>query len=275
MNKINEKISWKELLVGLGIYLGTDYIIKDYKNYSFLSTLYDVVNTDNTDQKLSEKVKDAIINDVKESNLFNEYGKDYILDSLRKTKVVITDKDFLLENSNGFYIHLPNVIENFKIVNFLTMYKKPNYENIIFIHKESINNNIFESVLTHELYHYVDKLLSNRNEKIFTDYSYLTKEKLELKLNKIIDNDILNIMNKQGFSNDIIGEILNNRDYLTSNKEIFARVNTLRSNLKRDGYIENINQEINEVIIRNYIKYNLLNEKDIIDDIIISLIIFK
>lgn len=276
-DKINEKVTWKELLVGFGIFIGTNYVIKDYKNYTFLNDLYNIANSDKINDSLSLEVKQRIINDVKESELFAKYGKDYILDSLQKVNIIITDKD-IFDGSRGFYIHLPNILEHFKIINLLTFYKKPNSDNIIFIHNKTLEDKAFDYVLTHELYHYVDKLLENRNEVLFTNYDSLNKIEIERKLQIIIDKDVLDIMRKSNFDKDIINELLDNKEYLTSNKEIFARVNTLRSNMKKEGIIQNINQELNDVLIKNYITNNITKKENIesvVGDIIISLIILK
>lgn len=277
MNSIDEKVSWKELVIGLGIYLGANYVIKDYKNFNFINNLYDIANSEIKDDSLSLEVKKRIINDVKESAIFVKYGREYILDSLQKTKIIITDKN-IFDESNGFYIHLPNMLEHFKVVNFLTLHKKPNVDNIIFIHKKTLDQQNFDEILIHELYHYVDKLLENRKDHFFTDYTYLTKELLEAKLEKIIDKEYLEVFEEHGIRDEIINGILNDKDYLTSNKEIFARVNTLRSNLKRDGFITDINQEINEKMVKNYITHNLISHANLyklLDDITISLIILK
>jgi hypothetical protein len=274
---INEKVTWKELLIGLGVFLGTKYIIKDYKNYTFLNSLYNIANSELKDDSLSLEVKQRIINDVKESDLFAKYGKDYMLDSLQKATIIITDKD-IFDESNGFYIHLPNILENFKIINLLTFHKKPSSDNIIFIHNKTLEDKSFDGVLTHELYHYVDRLLENRNEALFTNYDSINQVELEKKLNRIIDKDVLGIMKKINLDKDIINDLLDNKEYFTSNKEIFARVNTLRSNMKKEGIIKNINEELNDDIIRSYINENIIKEENIesvISDITISLIILK
>ncbi len=249
IEKINEKVSLKSIIIGLSFFIGTKFVLKTYDNYKFVKELYDVINNDvmnSSEALLVDKVKNDLIENVKKSDLFNKYGKEYILDSLKSSTIKISKSELLLSKSNGFFFHLPVIKEHFKLVNILTSYKKPKSENVIVIEKRLLEDyDYFESVLVHELYHYIDHLYKESGGKYSNMFFYekfldtkitdgsLDKAYLNNKMLKIFGKDALNIFIKTTLDNEFFDILKNDIDYYKSDKELYARINTLIFNMKK------------------------------------------
>jgi hypothetical protein len=244
MGNINEKIKLKDLILGLGVFLGTDYIMNDYNNFKFVNKLYNTINysEESSDEKNKiEKIRKMVIDEVKNSNHFNKYGKDFIIDSLKTATIKISDSDILLDKSNGFFIHLPDIKSNFKMIDMLTKNKKPSMENVIVIQKNLFDDySYLKAVLVHELYHYIDHLyISIRFNRISNSFNYdeyldhniiknkFDKKYIKNKIKFLFEDEIFGILIDTGIVDELCDSIIKKYNYYSSNIELYSRINTM------------------------------------------------
>jgi len=80
--KINEKINWYNFLLAFGISYAT---VSNYQDYSVLKRLYNVINSpssipSNKDSVIINNIKIDVLNNIRNSNLFNKFGKQFVID---------------------------------------------------------------------------------------------------------------------------------------------------------------------------------------------------
>ena len=264
--QLNEKVTWKQLLIGLGLLQS----VLTYKEYKQIKKVYDVINSSQNlstkDQEKINKIRDSVISEIKSSNLFNRFGKEFVLDSIRNTQFLISDLSISTENTVACYINLDPLKS--RLVSKLA--EEPPSDNYIIIRKsyyEKASYNEISQTITHELYHYLDKLIGNKN-KYYSDIVNIDKfvenpSKEEAKL-KIKDLLALSDDNPKELIDQITTEIysicMENSDYYASNHEIFTRFKTMKSDMIKLGIIKDINQRVDivnengEIPVRRYIQ---------------------
>lgn len=258
---LNEKIKWKDLLIGLIMFNSTFMIKNTYIDYKTARQLYDIVNSPDyilkdSDKKLIDNIRKNIIDDIKISPLFKNLDREYIVDSIQNATIRISEPNMILKNvSAACFISLSNIERN-KFI-----YKKYiSKENIIIINKEYINYPDLSSLLTHEIYHYIDKLYGEQDD-------YTSNINLNEFLDKLIlsDDDYANSkikylfkLNNQEIKKihtvDLLKIYRDDYDYYTSNKEIFARWKTLKSKIVRTGILKDMNDNLTEEKLNLYLK---------------------
>ena len=269
-NNMNEKISWNKFLLSLLIgyigYSNINKIYKDYKQNKEIHYLYNIINSTTNyptgeEKEIIENTRNEVIDQIKQSDLFNKFGKPYIIDSIKTATIKIADIDIDIISSDvaAAYIYLEPFTkqlqshDNFKDI-------KTTKSNVILINKNFLDSNDLSDMLTHEIYHYVDKLYDSIYVSTKLDLSQFIDKKIQNKnylKNKfsIINTGIPYDELKDDKLKDLIIQYFDTYDkgdieYLTKPEEIYARWKTLKSKL------------IDSKIIQDY--KNIITTKDII-----------
>ena len=277
---MNEKISWKHLLIGLGIYSATQNIISNYKNYSYLTKMYNTLNSPlkKGDKEIIEETRSKLIENVRNSNLFKRFNRESIIDSLKSITIRIVDTLQI-----GGTIGLPNgeysgVCINIDKSNFTNkLMKPPDGENFILIERYTLNDkyNHFDDVLCHELYHYIDRLYNGKNEyysksinleqffdKKINDIKY-AKSKIRYLLFLIGKDEKYNAKDLVDTDVDVeYNRLIDMKEYFQGHSEIFTRFNTTKERMIKFGIIKSMNDRINDTIVSKYM-VKMLQKKDI------------
>lgn len=117
-----------------------------------------------------------------------------------------------------------------------------------------MNKPNISSTITHEIYHYLDKLIGDENVSYseeaelnkFADIKVNNKEYAIKKLSALLfgkfpdnkDSDLMNVLE------DVYRDIKNDKKYYTSSSEIFARYEALKYDMIKAKIIFDINDEI-------------------------------
>lgn len=278
---INEKISLKNILFYLSLlyigHHGYDY----YKGYSNLKKFYNEVNSQlnipvGEDKNKIEEIRNNTISQIENSDLFNNYNKKILIDSLKNINIhfiTIREGDIIEESVAAMFIQIDSLTEDIK-KSYLFKYAdlESNYNNIILINNNNKDDENLPEMLTHEIYHYVDALLDKLSSKIdFTEFIDINITKEDNKRYLIDKMSRLFSLNKEKLNKSekvqniilqLTNSIAQDIDYLSKNQEIFARWKTLKSKLQKYGYIEHISDKINSDIIYDYMNsddYNYLD----------------
>ena len=181
-----------------------------------------------------------------------KFNKKWLLDSLQDIHFKIIDSiDFTSANKNdevqGCYFYIKPLKHGFKS----KLAGEPPEDNIIIIKRSYLKNKELDEILIHELYHYVDRLTKYKYDTIdsFLDKRALVDDKYSLnKLVNIItannynyDDTILDSAMKK-YILDLYNGYKDDRKYLTSKDEVFARWHSFKSELLKAGYINNIDE---------------------------------
>ena len=266
--KINEKISWYEMLIILGItYFGVRDISKNIQIHNKLTSIYNDINSPKSEPvgkelKQVELIRSQLIEKVSKMNRFKKFNQNWILDSLKTIHFKILDNmtEFGTKNSSavGCYIYLPGFKKDYPLHHKIL--SPPIFDNVIIIDRRLLNDSDCADVVTHELYHYIDRLtggVKTLSDKI--DISqFLDKEIMTNKLYGAKKLVLINGATLDGASSEKIKDVENildmfNFNYLTSNEELFARWETFKLRLLKNGYINNINECPTIDDISNYI----------------------
>lgn len=250
--EVNEKIKWSNLLFALGLaYIG----ISKYGEYNKIKDIYQVVNsneaTPTSDESIwIEKIRSEVIDQIKVSNLFKKFDKDYIIDSIQNINFRIVDDQIPFSKSaRACYIYIKPLKGKYT---YLLQDQIPSGENFIIINRESMRDSNYDEVVVHEIYHYFDRLLTGGEER------YSEEKKISQFIDTKLDDErytkkkIMVLMlfanNKGESENEIVDalydEWMNNRKYFVSEPELFARYKTLKHQMVKGGYISSINESV-------------------------------
>lgn len=254
---INEKITWKDFLVMVGLSLGANFIGSEIKLHNQLNRVYHEVNSTQSDPRGEEKsevekVRNDVIINIQNSELFKKFGKQYVIDSIKSVHFkILDDVSFLDSKILACYIHLPLFKEAHPIQYKYTS-EKPSLENVIIVRRNALDEKDYAETITHELYHYLDNLVDYKSKKVdmskFIDDRVATDD--EYAFTKMIGLLAVPRRNIDKESNSGIKETMTSYikefkkqfKYLSSNSELFARWKTFKSKLLELGYIKDINQ---------------------------------
>lgn len=283
MYKINTMIEkiWKNVLIYLTLLIFVNHIInfyEEYRVYREVKDFYEKIssienNPIGFDKEKIEKIKIETIQNIKESEQFNKLGKDFILDSLQSAKIKILEPKgylFLKKTTAAFFIQLGDFEESIKNDFLLKRIEPSPYKNLIIINKKYLEDDDLPEILTHEIYHYVDalfgddKYLSDKlNLSEFIDKNIIDNKSYLKKKASIIFN-IVNTENEElkNLSNKLSLSTIKNVEYLSNNREIFARWKTFKTKLIQKGYIENINSDVTLNIVLEYCEKSRTNIED-------------
>ena len=265
IDRFDEKMTWKQFLVGLSIYVGTTHIMKDVKLYN----MYHQINSPASNPKeeeigLIESIREKVISNVQSSDLFNKFGKKYVIDSLKKVAFkVVNSRDYysnIDKISMACYINLPS----FKATSIESpLLSEPSMDNLIVINRDFIKKDDYPQILTHEIYHYLDKLLAKNGSRYLSneiDMSQFIDLKIKDKDYAIKKFLLINCFDIKNHPNDIIYQYGNDwykmkKDeisYYGSDVELFARWKTFRTKLIEMRYTKD-GKSITLDDISNYI----------------------
>lgn len=282
---INEKIGWKEILVSLVILFGARKAINTYREYDYLKSVYSKINskesipTKEESEKL-ESIRLNLIEDIESDDKWDKFDKTGILDSIRNIKFKVMDSDkYINDISLACYINIESMKNNRKYLKpFLNT---PSENDVIAIRRDVLDRKDISLVVSHELYHYLDKLIKLNKEfsnfidwKVKSDDQYASKKYSILSKNAIIDFssniDLFSMSNKSGqevdlyqICKDYVDPYKDKFKYYSSNKEVFARWFTLKTDMFRKGIISNVSQDIKIEDISRYLdKCNEMGDFD-------------
>lgn len=270
--QVNEKISWKNLLIALGVCFLGDIQIKNYKTIK--STYNDIINSrelTNNEKDTIEKIRANIIDIIKSDDKFLKFNRPYILDSLKTIQFKIVDKIDVGQSDEiaaACYINLDVAKDNW-MYDHIFKNSPISRDNFIIISRKSMNEKMLADYIVHEMHHFLDKLLGDGknslsndlnpkvniiDKKVLTDKNWAL-DKLSMisttyKYNEL-PPDLKELIYQQ------YNDIMSRRKYLTSNSELFARWRTYKHNLLKNGFISNINQKITtDIIVRSFDIYS-------------------
>lgn len=275
-DSINEEldISWRQLLVGIGIMCTLRYYIKDNKITTKQTDkiIYDISNKPTTKEEfLIINFKKSLINDISSTNRLDSIKKDFIIAKIREIKFVCVDTEtmeFIGSEKGVMACYIKHFDEN------------GNKVSAIIIDKKRLNSLGSEQVVIHELRHLVDDIMSDRNSVPYSEFTnivdildkdiVLQNDKGIKKLQSKIDfyskqlveiaikTKISDIKNPEGrelainavddfkdqFQSMFDDE--NTTDYLTSPAEVYVRFHGLKRWMIQNGYLADMNDVITQ-----------------------------
>lgn len=271
--QIDEKISWQNLIIALGI---TAFSVVNYREYNTLKKIYKAVNSEQSipsksDSLIIEKIRLEVIEKIRTSNIFNKFNKSFILDSISKVDFRVVESIDFTRESNGCYINLKRMKDLRKNV----LLDVPSKDNFIVIERRVLSKKNAYSTISHEIYHYFDKLLGK------DDYKYSHDIKLDTFIDKNLENKKYCLKKISGLigapveekdkkaHNLLLDELYkalkSEKNYYNNTSEIFVRYKTLKDDMIRLGIINNVNSKITATEILILLdKYTFLDRLDIL-----------
>jgi len=182
-DRINEEldISWRQLLIGIGIMCTLRYYLKDTKitTKETDKIIYDISNKPTTNEEvLITKFKKDLINDISTTNKLDTINKDLIISKIKEIKFVCVDTE-TMEFIGGEKGVMACYIRHFD--------ERGNKVKAIIVDKQRLNSLGSEQVVIHELRHLVDDIMSDKD----IPYSEFTN------IVDILDKDIV-LQNDKG-----------------------------------------------------------------------------
>jgi len=250
---LNEKINWANLLIAFGISYA---ILTNYREYKTLKKIYTAVNSPESvpsgkDVILINKIKNEVLDNIEKSDLFNKFGKQFVLDSIRNTSFKIVDTIDFLGSEEG-YMTLACFLDISKIKNQIKnhLLDVPSGDNFIIIQRSTMRKPNAASSITHEIYHYLDKLIGgnkNYSEKSklsrFIDTRVDNKESAIRKLSIILFEEMPDAK-KMPMLEYTYKDVTIDREYFSSDVEIFARYKTLKHDMVKQGVLSDSNEKL-------------------------------
>ncbi len=146
----------------------------------------------------------------------------------------------------GFFIDIKQMKK--KIKNYLL--DVPSGDNFIIIQRSSMNRSDIASSISHEIYHYLDKLIGvdvdysqKSNLSKFIDKRIVDKNSAIKKLSIILFGELPS-KETMNLLEDIHKDVLINKDYFSEDEEIFARYKTLKDDMVSKHILSDINDKI-------------------------------
>lgn len=265
--RIDEKVKWTNYLLAIGL---SFIIMNNVKDFNDIRSVYNTINNEKSipnekDQAIIDSIRQDVIEIVTLSNKFKKFGKQSIIDSLRTIKILTPPDE--MAKSRGVFINLGNNKNPF--VKML-LDEPSGGDNFIMIDRSILHNPDSANVVSHELYHYLNKLYVDNDIKItqpildkkIKDESYGCG-----KLAALLGKDYKKLdEEKKGLVYDMYSEIMAEKRYYMSDVEMFARWLTFKQGLLNYGIIKDINQKVKLIdVVRDLtIKDNYNIEDDLI-----------
>jgi hypothetical protein len=235
---------------------------KYYHPYLDMVQLNNEINSESNLPSIQNKIiidqaREKTYNEIRNSPIFKKYNKN-ILDSINTIKIQYFNPEFeYLGEVIGSYVKLyliKQYNESDLILSSPTSKIKLNH--IILINKNDKNDSDIIETITHELYHYIDDLLNitdTMNLSRFIDIKHISDDKLALQKMKAVylypeDNE-----DEDKFFSEKASFITANLEYYCSGLEIFARYRTLKANMYRLNYINDITEPVDMDILGDYL----------------------
>lgn len=270
--QVNEKISWKNLLIALSVCFVGDIQIKNYK--AIRSVYVDITNSTlptKSEKDTIDKIRKDIINIIKQDNKFLKFNRPYILDSLKNIQFKIINEIDIGASEDiaaACYIDLDAAKDNW-MYDHIFKDNLVGRDNFIIIRKKSLNSEMLPDYIVHEIYHFLDKLLGDKkitlssslkpkdniiDKKVLSDKKWAL-DKLSM-ISTTYKYDELTPRLKELITHKY-DDIISRKKYLTSESELFARWKTYKHNLVKNGFLSNINQKITpDIIVKSFDIYS-------------------
>lgn len=264
-NRFIDKWS-KFLLAGGIIFLLSGHI----RNINDARNIYKIVNTEqciptNKELAIMDSIREKVIATIEKTKMFNRFGKQSIIDSMRTIKFFVADEIPSGGNPRGSFINLDAMPSwRRKIDNY---FGRPGFSNFILIRKDILHRPDSAHIITHELYHYLNKLynLSDIEIKLPILDKRVTKDKeygcRKLAILMGIDYDSSQVYKKR--VDMCYRDVIKEDSYYSSGIEMYARWMTFKQELLENGIITNINQKVTLDVITDSL--NDKKNKDIGD----------
>jgi len=284
---IQEKISWAKFLMIMGLsYLGFRGL-HNYRVFSKYRDMYSEINSSVKPSKAEsvriDSIRKAVIDNIRGSKLFSKFNKEYIIDSIKNINIRVVDA-IMDRGVAAYYTQLPPVLQNASIGYDMSRKYRPNSDDFIIIARSTFNADDCDDVVSHELYHYFDRLIGGDlkktyysdsmsrfvDNKIYKDSNYAKNiffgkeyNRLgELKSSKDSSRSLASDSEPESLIDDIYTSFISvDSAYITSNTELFARYKTLKHFLHRNGFIKNVNDELDKKSVCNI--YSIMKKDNI------------
>lgn len=274
-DNVNEElnISWRQLLIGIGIMCTLRYYLKDSKITTKQSDkiIYDISNRPTAKEEvLISKFKQDLVNDILSTNKLDTITKDLIISKIKEIRFVCVDTE-TMEFIGGEKGVMACYIRHFD--------ERGNKVKAIIVDKQQLNALGSEQVVIHELRHLVDDIMSDKDVPYseFTNIVdildkdiVLQNDKGKKRLQKKIDfyskelveiaikTKISDIKNPEGkkvaldavdnFKEEFqtMFDDKHTADYLTSPAEVYVRFHGLKRWMIQNGYLTDMNDVITQ-----------------------------
>ena len=272
---VNEEldISWRQLLIGIGIMCTLRYYLKDTKITTKQTDkiIYDISNKPTTkEQVLITRFKNDLINDILSTDKLDTIKKDLVISKIKEIKFVCVDTE-TMEFIGGEEGVMACYIRHFD--------ESGNKVKAIIVDKRRLNSLGSKQVVIHELRHLVDDILSDKNlpyseftnivdildrdiviqndkgvKKLQDKIDFYSKQLVEI----AIKTKISDIKNPEGkkIALDAIDNFKDQfqsmfddkhtADYLTSPAEVYVRFHGLKRWMIQNGYLKDMNDTITQ-----------------------------
>jgi hypothetical protein len=217
--------------------------MKVYKDTKFLKEIYDEVNDpmkipNEKESNQIEDIRKKVIETIQISDRFDKFGKDFIIDSLETIEFRLSD-DVLLNSSVGVFINITDYKRYFTS-RFLDV---PKNENFILIMRNRLYDKNIEQLILHEMYHYFDYLLKDYTKTIKLDTLYDKRFIVDEKYSYEKIRNLLNLSSDED-EYEYAKFIFDNKNYLKSSSEVFARWNSMKYKMIKFNIIDSFNDDV-------------------------------
>jgi hypothetical protein len=274
---VNEEldISWRQLLIGIGIMCTLRYYLKDHKitTKETDKIIYDISNKPTTKEGvLITKFKQNLIDDILSTNQLDSIKKDLIVSKIKEIRFVCVDTE-TMEFIGGEKGVMACYMRHFD--------ERGNKVKAIIVDKQRLNSLGSEQVVNHELRHLVDDIMRDSNSSLpYSEFTNIVdildkdivlqndkgKKKLQSKIDFYskqlveiaIKNKISDIKNPEGKKTAIdavdsfrdqfqsMFDDKHTTDYLTSPAEVYVRFHGLKRWMIQNGYLMDMNDVITQ-----------------------------
>lgn len=274
-DSVNEElnISWRQLLIGIGIMCTLRYYLKDHKitTKETDKIIYDISNKPTTKEGvLISKFKQNLIDDILSTNQLDTINKKLIVSKIKEIKFVCVDTE-TMEFIGGEKGVMACYMRHFD--------ERGNKVKAIIVDKQRLNSLGSEQVVNHELRHLVDDIMSDKdisyseftnivdildkdivlqndkgNKKLQGKIDFYSKQLVEI----AIKTKISDIKNPEGKKvaldaidsfKDQFQSMFDDKhtaDYLTSPAEVYVRFHGLKRWMIQNGYLTDMNDVITQ-----------------------------
>lgn len=272
---VNEEldISWRQLLIGIGIMCTLRYYLKDHKitTKETDKIIYDISNKPTTKEGvLITKFKQNLIDDILSTNQLDSIKKDLIVSKIKEIRFVCVDTEtmeFIGGEKNVMACYMRHFDE------------RGNKVKAIIVDKQRLNSLGSEQVVNHELRHLVDDIMRDKDlpyseftnivdildkdivlqndkgkKKLQGKIDFYSKQLVEIAIKTKI-SDIKNSEDRKiaidavDSFRDQFQSMFDDKhttDYLTSPAEVYVRFHGLKRWMIQNGYLMDMNDVITQ-----------------------------
>lgn len=276
---INEKISWKELIIGLGIIYGINHYFGEERlprmtGKEIDRLIFDISNKPSKEEDtFIKKIREDLVDDIESTNNLDSIKKKKVISVIRNIKFVCVDTEtmeIIGENRGTMACYFKHLNEKMQLIS------------AIIVDKKRLSSLGSSSIIIHELRHLVDDVLEgdifdSKNYSEFTNIvdildkdivlgtpvgkkrlkqkiDFYSKNLVELAIGKKIED----IKSEKGrkevkeveeqFRNNFLGMFDDEKTtkYLTSPAEVYVRFHGLKRWMIKNKYLKDMNDIITQ-----------------------------